>query len=248
MHNPFSLAGKSILVTGASSGIGKSIATECSKMGAKLIILGRNEERLKETYSELDGGNHQMYSAELTSKEEVRAVLNNLPPIDGLVNAAGILKRIPFKFMNSDMLEEVMNVNFFAPAMLTKELLHHKKIGKGASIVFISSISGNHCSSVGNTAYSSSKGALNSLSENIALELSARNIRVNTVNPGMIATDMLYQKSLSEEQIKEDLENYPLKRYGKPQDVAYAVIYLLSEASSWVTGSSLLIDGGFTLK
>ncbi|MFC3159069.1 SDR family NAD(P)-dependent oxidoreductase [Chryseobacterium arachidis] len=115
-------------------------------------------------------------------------------------------------------------------------------------MVFISSISGNYCSSVGNTAYSSSKGALNALSENIALELSARNIRVNTVNPGMIATDMLYQKSLSEEQIKEDLENYPLKRYGKPEDVAYAVIYLLSEASSWVTGSSLLIDGGFTLK
>ncbi|MFC5871303.1 NAD(P)-dependent dehydrogenase, short-chain alcohol dehydrogenase family [Chryseobacterium arachidis] len=248
MHNPFSLAGKSILVTGASSGIGKSIAIECSKMGAKLIILGRNEERLRETYNELEGDNHQMYSAELTSKEEVKSVLNDLPLIDGLVNAAGILKRTPFKLLNLDMLEEVMKVNFLAPAMFTKELLHHKKIGKGASIVFISSISGNYCSSVGNTAYSSSKGALNALSENIALELSARNIRVNTVNPGMIATDMLYQKSLSEEQIKEDLENYPLKRYGKPEDVAYAVIYLLSEASSWVTGSSLLIDGGFTLK
>lgn len=248
MHNPFSLAGKSILVTGASSGIGKSIAIECSKMGAILIILGRNEERLRETYNDLEGDDHQMFSAELTSKEDIQVVINTLPFIDGLVNAAGILKRVPFKLMSSDILEEVMGVNFFAPAMLTKELLHHKKIGKGASIVFISSISGNYCSSVGNTAYSSSKGALNSLSENIALELSARNIRVNTVNPGMIATDMLYQKAMSEEQIKEDLENYPLKRYGKPEDVAYAVIYLLSEASAWVTGSSLLIDGGFTLK
>ncbi|HEX7869164.1 MAG TPA: SDR family oxidoreductase [Chryseobacterium sp.] len=248
MHNPFSLARKSILVTGASSGIGKSIAIECSKMGAQLIILGRNEERLKETYSALQGDGHQMYSAELTSKEDIKEVISTLPPIDGLVNGAGILKRAPFKLMSSDILEEVMEVNFFAPAMLTKELLHHKKIGKGASIVFISSISGNYCSSIGNTAYSSSKGALNSLAENIALELSARNIRVNTVNPGMIATDMLYQKSISEGQIKEDLENYPLKRYGKPEDVAYAVIYLLSEASSWVTGSSLLIDGGFTLK
>lgn len=248
MHNPFSLAGKSILVTGASSGIGRSIAVECSKMGASLVILGRNEERLKQTYQELEGTGHQMYSVELTSPEEIKSILNDLPSLDGLVNAAGILKRVPFKLMSSDILEEVMGINFFAPAMLTKELLNSKKIGKGASVVFVSSISGNYCSSVGNTAYSSSKGALNALSENIALELAARNIRVNTVNPGMIATDMLYQKSVSEEQIKEDLENYPLKRYGKPEDVAYAVIYLLSGASSWVTGSNLLIDGGFTLK
>lgn len=248
MHNPFSLAGKTILVTGASSGIGKSIAVECSKMGAILVILGRNEERLKQTYQELEGEGHQMFSVELTSSESLKSILNDLPVIDGLVNAAGILKRIPFKLLDSDALEEVMGVNFFAPAMLTKDLLNSKKITKGASIVFISSISGNYCSSVGNTAYSSSKGALNALSENVALELAARNIRVNTVNPGMIATDMLYQKSLSEEQINKDLQNYPLNRYGKPEDVAYAVIYLLSGASSWVTGSSLLIDGGFTLK
>ncbi|MFC3159070.1 SDR family NAD(P)-dependent oxidoreductase [Chryseobacterium arachidis] len=136
MHNPFSLAGKSILVTGASSGIGKSIAIECSKMGAKLIILGRNEERLRETYNELEGDNHQMYSAELTSKEEVKSVLNDLPLIDGLVNAAGILKRTPFKLLNLDMLEEVMKVNFLAPAMFTKELLHHKDWERGVDCLY----------------------------------------------------------------------------------------------------------------
>lgn len=248
MYNPFSLTGKTILVTGASSGIGKSIAIECSKMGANVIIIGRDKDRLQNTYDNLLGDNNLMYYVELTSDEGVADFVRDLPVLNGLVNAAGILKKVPFRSHNPKSFQEVMNVNFFAPAMLTQELLRRKKILKSSSIVFISSISGNNCSYVGNSAYSSSKGAINAMSRNIALELASRDIRVNTVNPGMVETNMIHTKEMHEEQIREDMANYPLQRYGKPEDIAYAVIYLLSEASSWVTGSSLLIDGGFTLK
>ena len=249
MHNPFTLSGKTILVTGASSGIGRVIAIECSKMNAQLIILGRNQERLKNTFDHLQPNeNHKMFSLDLTSKENLDDFIKSIATIDGLVNVAGILKRLPFKFIDSDALEEVMKINFFAPAILTKELVSKRKLNNGSSVVFISSISGSFISSIGNSIYSSSKGAIDALSRNIALELAPKKIRVNTINPGMVDTDLLSEKSFTEEELKKDIENYPLKRYGKPEDIAHAVIYLLSDASSWVTGSNLLIDGGFTLK
>lgn len=248
MYNPFSLNGKTILVTGASSGIGKSISIECSKMGANLILLGRDKERLNETFGELDEGNHQIHSVDLTSKQEIVDLVNVLPTLDGLVNAAGILKTMPFHFINEDSLNQVMNINFFAPLWLSKQLISKKKIAKGGSIVFVSSISGSFCSYIGNSIYSSSKGAIDSLSKNMALELAHKKIRVNTLNPGMVETNMHIQNTITPDQLIKDMEAYPLKRYGKPEDVAYAAIYLLSDASAWITGTNLLIDGGYTLQ
>lgn len=247
MHNPFTLEGKTILVTGASSGIGKAIAIESSKMGANVIITGRNEERLKKTYYLLKGRSHGLFVADLSVKEDIERLHKELPVIDGLVNCAGLTKVAPFSFATRDSFEEVMNVNFFAPTELTRLMVKTKKIRKGASIVFISSVSGVYCSAVASAIYSSSKGAVNGLVKGVALDLAPKGIRVNSVNPGMIDTDIFTGSAITDEQLKTDIQRYPLGRYGKPEEVAYAVIYLLSDVATWITGSNLLIDGGYTL-
>ena len=247
MYNPFTLEGKTILVTGASSGIGRAIAIESSKMGANVIITGRNEERLKKTYYLLKGSGHGLIVADLSVKEDIERLHKELPVIDGLVNCAGLTKVAPFSFATRDSFEEVMNVNFFAPTELTRLMVKTKKIRKGASIVFISSVSGVYCSAVASAIYSSSKGAVNGLVKGVALDLAPKGIRVNSVNPGMIDTDIFTGSAITDEQLKTDMLRYPLGRYGKPEEVAYAVIYLLSDAATWITGSNLLIDGGYTL-
>jgi NAD(P)-dependent dehydrogenase (short-subunit alcohol dehydrogenase family) len=249
MYNPFSLSGKIILVTGASSGIGRATAIECSKMGAIVYILGRNKERLLVTFANLiPNEQNKFFIVDIASEIDISTLLLKIGSIDGIVNAAGIIKRAPFKFINSKDLNELINVNFTAPVLLIKQLVSLNKINNGGSIVFISSISGSHCSSVGNSMYSASKGALNSISKNMALELASKKIRVNTIHPGMVSTNMLNEKSFNLDDLKKDISNYPLKRYGVPEDVAFAVIYLLSNASTWVTGSNMLLDGGYTLK
>lgn len=248
MYNPFSLQDKTILITGASSGIGKAIAIECSKMGAKVVITGRNENRLKETYGLLDGENHPNYIvADLSNNEDIEALTKAMPKLDGLVNCAGLTRILPFQFATQKDFKEILEVNFFAPTEMTRLLTKSKKMNKDSSIVFISSVSGVYCSSPASSIYSASKGAVNGVIKGIALDLAPRGIRVNSVNPGMIDTDIFLDSVISKEQLEEDAKRYPLKRYGKPEEVAHAAIYLLSDASRWVTGSSLLIDGGFTL-
>lgn len=248
MQNPFSLEGKTILVTGASSGIGKATAIECSKMGATLVITGRNKERLNETYLALEGKGHQQFIADVTSLCKTNNLGTFIPEINGIVHCAGIVKTLPFQFTTMEQLEQIMNVNFTAPAILSQQLIKNKIIKKGASIVFISSISGIFISIPGNSMYSASKGAINGMVKGMAIDLASKGIRVNCVNPGMIQTELLNEGTISDDQLKEDIKKYPMNRYGKPEEVAYAVIYLLSDASAWVTGSNLLIDGGYTLK
>lgn len=247
MYNPFSLEGKVILVTGASSGIGKSIAIECSRLGASVIITGRNGVRLQETFSELATGEHSMFIADLSDFGSLGGICKSIPKLDGLVNCAGLTKTVLYQFLSEELLDQVMNVNFKAPALLTQQLVKSKKLGKGSSVVFVSSISGVNISIIGNSIYSSSKGAINALVKNIALELASKNIRVNSINPGMIDTDILASGEITKEQLEADMKRYPLKRYGKSEEVAHGVIYLLSDASKWITGSNLIIDGGYTL-
>ncbi len=247
-YNPFSLQDKTVLVTGASSGIGKAIAIECSKMGANVIITARNEERLSETLSLMLGDNHKMIVADLNSEDQLYRLVESISKLDGLVQSAGITIPKPFRFYSKENIESVMGVNFEAPVLLTQALIKKKKIKKQGSIVFISSISGVYISSIAGTIYSASKGAINGVAKGLALEFAPRGIRVNSVNPGMVDTNIYSDGIISEEQLNEDRKKYPLKRYGKPEEVAYAVIYLLSDASVWITGSNLLIDGGYTLQ
>lgn len=247
MYNPFTLSGKTILITGASSGIGRATAIECSKMGATIVITGRNRERLNDTYHQLEGLKHLMISTDIVNDDGIEKLLSQLPSVDGIVHCAGLTKNIPFQFATREHLDEVLNVNFYAPAEITRKVLKAKKIEKNGSIVFISSISGVFCSAVASTIYSSSKGAVNGLVKGLALDLALKLIRVNSVNPGLIQTNFFAEGAISEEQLSDNLKKYPLKRFGQPEEVAYAVIYLLSDASKWVTGSNLLIDGGYTL-
>ena len=170
-----------------------------------------------------------------------------LSTLDGIVHCAGFTIPKPFNFLNREDVNSVMDVNFIAPIFLTQFLLKNKKINKKSSIVFISSISGVYVSYIAGSLYSASKGAINGIVKGLALELAAKGIRVNSVNPGMIETNILESGVISNDQLNEDKKKYPLKRYGKPEEVAYAVIYLLSDASEWVMGSNLLIDGGYTL-
>ena len=247
MYNPFSLENKTILVTGASSGIGKAIAIECSKMGAKVVVTGRNEQRLQETYGQLEGTHPAYIVADLSKKEDIETLAKQIDSLNGLVNCAGLTIPKPFKFLQEEDIQEVMTINFNAPLLLTQLLVKKKKLQKAASIVFISSISGIKVSYIGNSIYSASKGAINGFCKGLALELAPQQIRVNTVIPGMVETNIVSGGEVTQEQMETDKQKYPLKRYGKPEEVAYVVVYLFSDASSWVTGSNLLIDGGYTL-
>ena len=247
MYNPFSLAGKTILITRASSGIGKATAIECSKLGAKVIITGRNRLRLEETFSSMSGNAHLLIEADLQYPSDIDMLIDSLPMLDGVVNNAGMTKTIPMAFISEEILLDVLRINTISPILITQKLLKRRKLAKSASIVFTSSISGNSVGVLGNTIYSTTKAAVNGFVKNAALELAPKNIRVNTVCPGMIDTGILSSGIITEEQLDEERKKYPLKRFGKPEEIAYAIIYLLSDASSFVTGSNLFIDGGFTL-
>lgn len=241
--NPFTLEGKTILVTGASSGIGRGIAIACSKMGASVIVNGRNEQRLSETMSEMEGDDNLSLAADLSDNVALAEMVAKLPKLDGIVHCAGIGQRVLCKQLQESDLDNMMNVNFKAPVMLQTEILKQKKINKSASIVFIASIA---CDSptIGNAMYSASKGAIISYANCLALELAPRLIRVNCILPAMIWTDLIFKGGITEEELKEDEKKYPLKRYGKPEDIANLSIYLLSDASSWMSGSSIRITGG----
>lgn len=249
MYNPFTLEGKTILITGASSGIGQATAIECSKLGATVVASGRNEQRLQETFSSLDfsySQKHMQILADLTDDESLSNLVNLIVPIDGLVNNAGVNKVKPISFIKQEDFNYVFQTNTFSGIHLLRLLSKKKKLNRNCSIVFTSSVSAFYNAS-GRALYASSKAALTSLMRSVALEFSEKGIRANAVHPGMIDSKMMHEV-LSGEDIEKDLLNYPLKRYGKPNDVAWAIVYLLSDASSWMTGSSIVIDGGFMLK
>lgn len=250
MYNPFSLEGKTILVTGASSGIGRGTAIECSKMGAQIVLSGRNERRLQETLTSLKGEGHVVVSGDLNEEDVRQEIVSKMPAINGVVHCAGISQIKMAKFMDLASLESIFQTNVFSPLMLNTLLLKKKKIQKNSSIIFISSISGVYRSQVGEGGYGATKAALAGFVKSLALELSAQGIRVNTIHPGVVETPLLEVSNgtFGEEELENLRQKYPLKRFGKPEDIARCAVYLLSDASNWMTGSSILIDGGFTLK
>jgi len=243
---PFSLGGKTILITGASSGIGRATAVACSQQGATVFVTGRNEARLAETLAMLEGEGHEAVACDLTADEDVKALVGKLPKLDGIVHCAGTQQTCITKMLDKAKLQGLMDTNFFSAAMLNTALMKAKLLVKGASVVFVSSAAASRVAEVGNAAYSASKGALTAYSRVLAAELAPRNIRVNTVAPGMVRTALMEQFDVTEEEFLENEKQYPLG-YGKPEDVAYAIVFLLSNASRWITGTELLMDGGLTL-
>lgn len=247
-YNPFSLEGKTILVTGASSGIGAQTAIDCSKMGAHVVITARNEERLHQTLDAMESVGHKLIVADLNNESDLDNLMSNLPQLNGVVLCAGVGFTLPFVFCSRSKMDNVFNINFFAPIELLRLLVKKKKIEADSSVVFVSSIGGVNVFNVGNSVYGASKGALNTMVKQIALEIAPKKIRVNSVNPGMVNTKLIREGMLlTEEQLKADEERYPLRRYGETTDVSNGIIYLLSDASCWVTGHALVIDGGCSL-
>ena len=221
MYNPYSLERRTILVTGASSGIGAETAVECSRLGATLIITGRNEERLRDTFSRLDSSfsqNHQLVLSDLTDESSVTALVEAIAPVDGLVSNAGVNRVKPLSFIKPEDFDYVFQTNTFSGVNLIRSLLKKKKINKNGSIVFTSSVSAFY-NAPGRALYASSKAALTSLMRSVALELADKGIRANAVHPGMVETKLIHE-SLSDEEREKDMGEYPLKRYGKPEEIA----------------------------
>lgn len=247
-YNPFSLSGKTILVTGASSGIGKATAVECSKMGANMIITGRSENKLAQTFEMLSGTNHRQIVTDLSTYESVSALIEEINSIDGVCLNAGVPSSKPISFINESEVHKTFDINLNAPIYMTNLLVKKKKITKGGSIVFTSSI-GRYMPAASGSIYAASKGGLSAFMKGAALELAAKHIRCNAVLPGMIETSIMQGKAtISEEQWELNKELYLLKRFGKPEEVAWLIVYLLSDASAFMTGSELIIDGGRSLK
>ena len=242
MNNPFSLSGKTILVTGASAGIGRGIAIACAGMGAQVVLTARNAERLQETLSMLEGEGHSYIVADLTIKTQRAALVNKLPMLDGVVHCAGVGSRVPCKMLSQEDLDHVMKPNMEAPILLQALLLSEKKIQKQASVVFIASAAAT-MPTAGNAVYSASKAAMVAYAKCLTLELAPRQIRVNCISPTMVWTDLALVGATTE-QLTEAEKNYPLKRYGQPQDIAHLAVYMLSDASGWMTGSDVQITGG----
>lgn len=250
-YNPFSLEDKTIVVTGASSGIGFQCAADCAKMGAKVVAIGRNKERLDEVIKAMNG-NGVSYAYDLSNlegiKELVAKIVEEHGKLDGFIHAAGIEVTNPVKLTRPEEYENLFRLNCLSAFEIVKNLCGIKTFNKGGSIVLISSISG-VIARKGLSAYAASKGALMSAARVMALEMAPRDVRVNTVSPGTILTPMM-QKALDEMEEKDRekrVEGFPLG-LGRTTDISNACIYLLSDAARWVTGQNIIIDGGFTIQ
>ena len=246
MKNPFDLTGKKIVVTGASSGIGRQAAISISEMGGEVIINGRNTEELSKTFSLLKGKNHECYAADLTDETQLNELTAKISDLNGIVHCAGIVRPFPVKFITKKQIDEIYNINYISTVLLTSKLLKEKKINKAASLVFVSSISSRFAHK-GGALYSASKAGLEIYSKTIAIEFATQKIRSNCIQAAMVKTPLFdtAEQAVTKEMMDAHGEKYPLG-FGEPTDVANAIIFLLSDASKWITGTNLVMDGGLT--
>lgn len=247
MSSIFDLTGKNVLVTGAASGIGRCVAIEASKLGANMILVDLNETGLQETLAMLAEGNHTTLKCDLTSTEERDNLISQVGKLDGAVNCAGVGMTLPFKFCTEKELGRIMNINFFGPVYLVQSLAKSNKINKNASIVYMASIDGTVTGHIGNSCYAASKGAIMGSVRTQALEFASRGVRVNCVSPARVNTPLLKRDNISEDQVEANKKAYPMKRYAEPIEIAGYILYLLSNVSSYTSGSNLVIDGAFTI-
>ena len=250
MISPFDLTGKQIIITGASSGIGRATSIVLSNFSAKIVLVGRDKNRLEQTQKKLNGNGHAIYSHDLADLETIAELSKNISAecgkISGLIHCAGISDSLPLKVQECKDIERMMKINLLAGLELTKQFSRKGRFrDDGFSIIFISSIAaikGEKALS----AYSASKGAIISAARSIALELADKKIRVNVISPGYVDTEMLTKTKLSEKEKQRIVDNHPLG-IGRPEDIAYASLFLLAESGRWITGTNLIVDGGYTI-
>lgn len=242
--NEFSLTGKTILVTGASSGIGRQTAILISQYGGKLYITGRNHERLENTYRQLQDSGHMQIVTDLTVATEMDTLVNNLPPLNGIVHCAGIVGPLPVKFITQADIDRIFGINYHVPVNLTGKIIRKKKLLDYSSILFMSTIATRN-PYFGGALYSGSKAALEAYSKTLAFELISKGIRSNYLMAGLVDTPMIVnpsEKNMQEEALDRYLKRYPLG-IGEPKDVAVTILFFLSDASKWITGTSLILGG-----
>jgi len=247
MTKDFSLEGKTILITGASNGIGKATAILAAELGAKLIVTGRDTERLTALHDSLVGEGHQMQVGDLTVEDDLNKLVEQIDKLDGVVHSAGIVKPLPIQFLTKAKIEEVAGINFYVPVELNRLLFKKKKINRAASFVFISSISSQHPFK-GGAIYSSFKAALETYSKSIAIEMAHKKIRSNCIKAGLVETNIMEvtANAASRASLEAHEKQYPLG-FGQAIDVANATVFLLSHAARWITGTNLVLDGGLTI-
>lgn len=250
MYNPMSLTGRRILVTGASSGIGGGCAQVLSRLGARLVLVGRNEGRLQAVLAALEGEGHLAVPFDLSDIENIPMWLKELAhtggPLDGLVHSAGVELTRPLQIMKFSEYRELMTINLDAAVALAKGFRQRGVATRPASLVLIASVGG-MVGQAGHAAYAASKGGLIALARSLALELVRDGLRVNTISPGLVETEMAAKmfSELPAAQIEKIQGMHPLG-IGQIEDVAHAVAYLLADTGRWVTGSNLVVDGGYT--
>lgn len=244
------LQNKKILITGASSGIGRSVAEYFSIQGAQVVITGRNNSRLNETFQQLTGEGHHQIITDINIPDNIHNLLKStvqlIGPLDGVVHCAGIQKTLPLQALKEEQFDEIFSTNVKSAQFITKELRRKGNYNEGCSLVYLSSVAG-VCGEPAITTYSASKSALIGLTKSAAIELARNKIRVNCIAPGPVETEMTiaFSKKLTEDQLKIIERNHPLG-IGKAEDVAYAAAYLVSNLSKWVTGTTLYVDGGYS--
>lgn len=247
----FTLRGKTIIITGSSSGIGRQCAITCSHLGATVVLLGRNQERLEETLSLIQNpGLHFIRSVDLLEFESISDIIKdivlNRGKIDGLINCAGISTTLPLNSISPQKMEHFFKTNVIGSVNLTKQVVRFSNFSEnGGSIIFISSVMG-ITGEIGKTLYSMTKGAIIPMVKSMALELAPKNIRVNAVSPGVVVTPMsksaVYSKN---DEAFDKIKNLHPLGLGRPEDVANACAFLLSDAARWITGINLIVDGGY---
>lgn len=244
MYNPFSLESKIVLVTGASSGIGRQIAISATKMGAKVVITARNKKRLLATFEQLQGRGHEWILADLMKEEEMTNLIAAVPPLNGVVHSAGVIQPFPIKFLKARHLNPIQNLNYQSVILLTAALLRKKKAMPASSFVFLSSVASQYPHR-GAATYAGTKAAIEAFAKTLALEHAAQGIRANCLSPGLVRTPMYtnIEKVMSKDLANNYAKKHPLG-LGTPEDVAHAAIFLLSDASRWMSGSVLRLDGG----
>ena len=246
MNNFIDFAGRTILVTGATSGIGMETCIKIAKFGGNIIAIGRSQEKLNDLKNLLIGDfKFEGIVYDLENLENIDELISNIETqVDGIVHSAGIVQLQPIKFLNLELMHKIRTINYDSIVLILSKLLKKKLVNKNASIIFISSIAG-EMGMKGNFIYSSTKAALNASARVFASELSGQNIRVNCIAPGQVETELTAAVALqvSEEAIEADRKKYPLG-YGKPEDIANLAVFLLSEKSRWITGTTITIDGG----